>query len=187
MRNIDHGSDEAFDAPSLLTPASTTPIVGLSGETLIEFQPVKAVTQKRRIYVTQDVHLLLRTPNTALMFPSVEAERVLTNFYAGYGVSVSLASAKDCQFERLEGVGEIWAACFRKPRPGWRLFGWFVEPDVLMLGAGYDRRALAGQNYSKLATQTQTDLLTRFPNLPVLVGNVAEDYIKGLIWNLDEA
>jgi len=178
--------DDDGNPPPVLTSGSTQPIVGLNGETLVEFTPFKAVAQKRKIYVTREVETLLRTPGTALMFPSVDAERVLTNFYAGYGVGVSLKSAKNCQFERLEGVGEIWAACFRKPKPGWRLFGWFIEPDVLMLGAGYDRHALAGQKYSETAVHTQSDLLARFPNLPILQGEVPEDYITGLIWNLDE-
>ena len=91
-------------------------------------------------------------------------------------------------FERLEGVGEIWGACFRKPKPGWRLFGRFVAKDTLVLSVGFDRLTLASaSNYQSLAVASAQDLNARFPALPTHSGGAAADYIGGLIYDMDEA
>lgn len=129
--------------------------------------------------------MLLRNASASLMFPSVDAERVLSQFYAGYSLNASLKSAKNSQIERLEGVGEVWAFCFRKPRPGWRLFGRFVGRDIFVASAGYDRHELAAKGYEPLAVSALDDLDRRFPNLPTHVGEVLHDYITGPIWDMD--
>lgn len=128
---------------------------------------------------------MLRAAPTSAMFPSIEAEKVLTAFYAGYALNGSLRSAKGCEIERLENVGEIWALCFRKPPPGWRLFGKFIERDVFVASAVYDRHQLAGSNYSRLANAAISDLNSRFPQLATHSGVTLGDYMTGPIMDLD--
>ncbi len=106
-------------------------------------------------------------------------------FYAGFALNASMKSAKNCEIERLEDVGDIWAFCFRKPKPGWRLFGRFIERDAFVAVAGYDRHDLVGGNYSALAMSAIADLDARFPQLPVHTGAALQDYITGPMLDMD--
>lgn len=170
----------------MLTPRATFPILGVTGRVLEEYQPPKPMPVGRKLLVTQELHSLLRTPDTKLMFPSYQAEVILSRFCAGYYLGGSLKSAKDCDIERLENIGEVWAICLRKPRPGWRLFGRFAQRDVFVATAAYDRHELAGANYAAKALDAIFTLNKEFPQVPEHIGGMLSDYMSGPIYDMDE-
>jgi len=56
-------------------------------------------------------------------------------FNAGHYVRVSLIgdpSKQKPDIERLSGLDEAWVMCFRRPLPGWRLFGRFVAKNIFV-------------------------------------------------------
>jgi hypothetical protein len=120
-----------------------------------------------------------------LMFPCVDAEIVIGTFCAGHAVSISRASAKGARLEKLENLDEIWALCFRKPPPGWRFFGRFVEKDVLAVTHGYDRHELGRlANYSALA-QAAIDHWDTEIGIDVVRSDDLHDYVSSVVIDLD--
>jgi hypothetical protein len=77
-----------------------------------------------------------------LGFPERLADRLIGTFIAGHYIRLSQKSARDADLEKLERVDEVWALCFRAPRPGWRLLGRFVVPGVFAGLKLYDRHEL---------------------------------------------
>lgn len=105
---------------------------------------------------------------------------------AGHTMNVSRKSAPRVHLEKLEKVDEIWALCFRKPAPGWRLFGRFIERDTFVGTELYDRNVLGKKsNYTQLA-QAEAGLWNRrFPGLPYLSSPDLADYLTGVYFDVD--
>lgn len=154
---------------------------------------------KRMLLVTQDIADLLDGKKIEIGFPDTTAEYVVGNFLSGMRVLVSrhwksLPKAFKKRFfpldlERLEdtdGVDEVWALCFRKPRPGWRLLGRFLERDVFVALAAYDRHDLAPEsNYAARARDTMAEWTNRGLPEPLRGTNV-DDYLGGIYLDVDE-
>ena len=60
-------------------------------------------------------------------FPHIEADKVIGRYIAGHLSFVTRKSAKDADLEQMEGLDDVWALCLRKPRPGYRLLGRFLN------------------------------------------------------------
>jgi hypothetical protein len=98
--------------------------------------------------VTPEIDELLDGKRKSTGFPNVEADLVVGIFLGGLSLNVSrrwlsLPAKFKRRFpqpdlERLENVDEVWAMCFRKPSPGWRLLGRFLEPKVFVALGAYD-------------------------------------------------
>jgi hypothetical protein len=154
----------------------------------VEYEsPRPRVDRKRRIFVAPKIAALLNGDGAIdAMFPSVEAERVLSTFVAGYLVTLSRKGAKS-DLEQLIGLDEVWALCFRKPRPGWRLFGRFVAQDVLVLTKAYDRHELGGKtNYHRLAEAVIAEWESCFSGIPPYRASEVTGYLTGGVRNVDE-
>jgi len=109
--------------------------------------PLRSGSERRRwVFVTKEVADKL--DNDEHNFPRASAESGIAQFSAGHLVYVSRNRAKNTHLERLVGVDEVWAMCFRRPRPGGRLLGRFIERDVFVGLGAHDRHDLAGANYT---------------------------------------
>ena len=164
------------------------PIERLKEQGFVEYEsPKPRIDRKRRIFVAPEIGALLNGDGAIdAMFPSVEAERVLSSFIAGYLVTLSRKGTK-CDLEQLIGLDEVWALCFRKPRPGWRLFGRFVAQDVLVLTKAYDRHELGRKaNYHILAEAVIAEWESRFSDVPPYRASEITGYLTGEVRNVDE-
>jgi len=99
---------------------------------------------------------LLDGGGVSLSFPDWEAEKVIGLYGARWLMMVSLSgrprTGVEPDLERLEGLDEVWALCFRRPRPGWRVFGRFLQRDLFIGLLAYDRVVLnGGPTYSTRA------------------------------------
>jgi hypothetical protein len=143
----------------------------------------------RQLWVLPAVRDVLDGTARPSGFPSQDADTVTHAFVRGLFLFVSLSgdrSKRRPDMERLAGDDDVWVMCFRKPPPGWRLFGCFAEKDVFVGVDIRDRHELRGRNYSvvaKAAFQTCEGLL--HPREP-LKGIDITDYLSGPIRNVDE-
>ena len=89
--------------------------------------------------------------------------------------------------ERLEGLDEVWALCFRRPRPGWRVFGRFLQRDLFIGLLAYDRVVLnGGPTYSTRAAAVAPQWQKVFGAIQPFRGNRIEDYLSGTVRDADE-
>jgi len=79
---------------------------------------------------------------------------------------------------RLAGYDEIWELCFRYPKPGWRLFGRFLEKGVFVGLELHDRHML---DHGKVAISIVQKWNEIFPELDPITSNHLSDYL-GEIW-----
>jgi hypothetical protein len=153
--------------------------------------------QKRMLLVTQEIADLLDGERISSGFPDATADVVVGKFLAGQSVAASVRwlslpkqyrkrFEKNLEFERLENLEEVWAICFRKPKPGWRVLGRFLERDVFAAIAAYDRHDLAPEaKYGERARQT----IERWNKLGLPEPHRGErlgDYLDGVYFDVDE-
>jgi hypothetical protein len=142
------------------------------------------------------VRALVVTPNVAdhldgkkinSGFPDAAAETIVARYLAGHLMTVSRKSAADVELERLENVDEMWSLCFRRPRPGWRLLGRFLERDLFIGLRIYDRNVLGNiPNYTKLATDTIGDWKEKFGAIEPIRSTDLADYLSGVYRDADQ-
>jgi hypothetical protein len=143
--------------------------------------------KQRRVFLSADVVQLLSGDEAiAAMFPSVEAERLLSTFCKGHLVTMS-ETRKVSDVEKLMDLDEAWAFCFRRPRPGWRVFGRFIEPSVFVGLRAYDRDELGPSRQYHAFAQAMVDEWDRIlPDVPPLRAAAMSGYVNGVMRNVDE-
>jgi hypothetical protein len=111
---------------------------------LVRREPVRPLISesRRRLFVRPElVDLLNGVPPGR--FPDWECEKLIGRFCAGYLITVSFGRQDDgADMKRWEGFDEVWALCPRRPRPGWRVLGRFVQPGVFVALSAWDRHDL---------------------------------------------
>ena len=121
-------------------------------------------------------------------FPHGKADALIARYIAGYLVCVSLmgTSKPEVDLERLSNEDEIWMLCIREPRPGWRVFGRFLEKDKFIGLRAYDRHDLPTKEEFRsaaLATAEDWDAVVSIaPHRGTNVGN----YLSGVWRDVDE-
>jgi hypothetical protein len=134
---------------------------------------------KRWLYVTEEISGVLDGGHRS--FPHVAADTLITRFLAGQMLTYSGERRKwgrrgdGPTLERLEGLDEIWTLCFRKPPPGWRLLGRFLEKGVFVGLKLIDKHDLAG-NYSSVAGDVINEWERLFNISPLRSASV-DDYV----------
>jgi hypothetical protein len=127
---------------------------------------------------------LLDGTNSHRGFPDWEADFVLGVFIAGHAIKVALASATRGQpeLERLDGlIDDVWAMCFRRPKPGWRLLGRFMERDTFIGLRAYPRSRIGTtERYSLAAYGVIADWEKIFDHVEALRGRSIGDYLSGV-------
>ena len=123
--------------------------------------------------------------------PSVGVAATIGRFVAGHVITVSQKlrpkkwKGPDIDLEQLEGLDEAWVLCYRRPRPGWRLFGRFIEHDALGLFAVKDRRDI-GNDYETPARDMIAEWEKWLPSQEPHRGDDLRAYISGSFYNVDE-
>ena len=154
-----------------------------------ELAPLRPITKPvRTILVRPDIEETLNGRGPAIGFPHLMADRVVSVFIAGYLITVSRKSAKNVDLEKLENLDEVWALCFRQPRPGWRLLGRLLEQDVFVGLQLYERHYLRDrQNYSRLAAQIPQIWSVEFGTIGPLRATDLSAYLTGVYRDVDQA
>jgi hypothetical protein len=113
-------------------------------------------------------------------FPHVAADEVVARFVRGHFISVSRRSAPKVDLEQLEGLDDVWALCFRRPRPGWRIFGRFLEQDVFVGLQLHDRIFLGFKaHYDEVAATIPDDWTRSLERIDPLRATDLNAYLSG--------
>jgi hypothetical protein len=113
-------------------------------------------------------------------FPHIEADKVVGRYVAGHLIFVTRKSAEDVDLEQLEDLDDVWALCFRKPRPGYRLLGRFLEQDTFVGFRLYDRHTLDGEEvYAAKAAEIIDDWKADFGSIEPLRSKDLAAYLSG--------
>jgi hypothetical protein len=122
-------------------------------------------------------------------FP-VAGDLIVSDYLSGMTVNVSMLRRKRrredslVHLEKIVGANEIWALCVRKPVPGWRFFGRFIDKNVLVLITAYDK-AERGENYASECQRVEEVWNRCLPGAAVLQGNSISDYLSGPYYDTD--
>jgi hypothetical protein len=146
----------------------------------------------RGILCPSDVDAALSGRDTSLGLPSIGVAATIGRFIAGHVLTVSRVKrpkrwrGPDIDLEQLAGVDEVWVLCFRKPRPGWRLLGRFIERDAFGIFRIKDRRDI-GADYQSAANEVIKAWEARFGlSFQPHRGNDVAAYLSGDLYNVDE-
>lgn len=141
--------------------------------------------QQRRLYVTQEISDLLDGETKRGEFPNVETEKLIGIYCAGQFLRISRQKNTALpDLERLEGYDEVWCLCPRKPKPGWRLLGRFLEKDRLVLFRAWDKNKLA-KHYDQAAKQVIEDWKKKFGDTSPMRGTELSEYLSGVFRDVD--
>lgn len=141
----------------------------------------------RCILLENETAELLDGSDVETGFPHVAADAIVGRFVAGQLILVSGKSNDNADLEQLEGVDEVWALCFRKPRPGWRLFGRFSEPKVFVGLGAFDRHRLGRRsNYTSVALAMIEKWNEKFPGVEPFRAATLGEYVSGVYRNVDD-
>lgn len=138
----------------------------------------------RRVLVAPEIDAMLNT-NTPY-FPRASAEALITSFCAGHMVSVSRRMEVSADLKRMVGPDEVWTMCFRRPRPGGRMLGRFLERDVFVGMGLYLREDLAGAAYAEKARIIVDSWAERTEGLPYLGSAALSDYLGHVYMDRDQ-
>ena len=140
---------------------------------------------KREFFFRPDLADLLNGGSSS-HFPVLEWEKLIGAFCAGWTLSVSFKfTRKRADMERLASFDEVWALCPRKPRPGWRVLGRFVQPGCFVALAAWPKGELFGR-YDEAAAEVTDRWRQIFGQQEPYRGRVAEEYLTGVCRNVDE-
>jgi hypothetical protein len=139
----------------------------------------------RRLYVTLEISDLLDGKTRFGQFPDREAEVLIGIFCSGQLLRISRKKNDHLpDLERLEGYHEVWSLCPRKPKPGWRILGRFIEKNRLVLFRAWDKNRLA-RRYDVAAKEVIEDWEKKFGAKPPCTGPELNDYLSGVIKDVD--
>ena len=123
---------------------------------------------------------------TSRQFPALEWEKLIGTFCAGWSLTVSFKfTRKKPDMERLASFDEVWALCPRKPKPGWRVFGRFVQPGCFVALSAWSKVELF-ERYDEAATDVISRWRGIFAEQEPYRGRVASDYLTGVCRNVDQ-
>lgn len=155
--------------------------------TIVERKPIRSLAGAiRRLSVSTEVADLLDGKTAFGNFPALEAERLIGIYCAGQLIAVSQKkNDRRADLEKLEGFDEVWSFCFRRPKPGWRLLGRFIQKDHLILLRGWDKHKLFN-SYAEASEQIIDDWEDLFRTRVAHSGEWYSGYLGGVIRDADE-
>jgi hypothetical protein len=160
----------------------------LKEEHLVRHEPLRPKDEEiGRLYVTPEISRTLKGGNTHLGFPHLEADRVIGMFVAGWSYRVTRRAGVQAELEQLVGLDEVWVLCFRKPRPGFRLMGRFLEQDTFVGLCLYDRHELSTPaKYAAAAARVISEWERIFGTIEPMRSDNLEAYMSGSFRDVDE-
>ncbi len=136
---------------------------------------------------------VIRGEDAPAHFTAEEARFVTAQFVRGNLIRVALPyidgrykKGFEPTLEKLNEVDGVWALCFRKPAPGWRLIGRFGEMGTFVGLELADRRDLGrkgAMSYPTAITRAIERWQCLFAGIPPHVGTTIEDYAGGLCYD----
>lgn len=155
----------------------------VAGGRLKLIEPLLPAAHQRVIYATPELHSELVGP-----WEEPRGERMgflrrdLDRFSLGQHITVGQAEDKICDLKRLSPErDEIWEFRSRAPKPSIRIFGSFVEQDVLVLTNMKERKPLGHKRSRAWAieiSRCKTEWRKLFPHCEPHHGESIHDYIK---------
>jgi hypothetical protein len=154
----------------------------------VEHVPLRPLADPvRHLMVPRQVSDLLNGKRVGTGFPEVAADVIVGRFVAGYLVDISRKSAKNVDLEQLEGIDDVWVLCFRRPRPGWRILGRFLERDVFVGLHAYDRHELGSKaKYTNAAKAIIEAWKAAFGAIEPLRSPNLDSYLSGVYRDVDQ-
>jgi len=143
---------------------------------------------KRQIWASREVYDLLKgLKNPEAGFPDIESDAFVTRFWKGYIVSASRREKSKAEFKWLKGHDDVWVLSFRKPPPGWRVFGRFARKNVFVAMVYYERECLLDMIvYNREAAKIPDLWNQKFPDVKPYQATHFEEYFGNMVRNDDE-
>lgn len=145
----------------------------------------------RRLFVTPEINSILDGQNDKFKhLPLVETETIIGRFCDGHLIAASLKgnSTPKPDFEKLEGLDEVWAICARKPKI-WqiRIFGRFLSKGTFV-AFGFNERVTLGlrENYNAKASDIPGLWNEVLGNCVRFEATSVEEYFGGVWRDVDE-
>lgn len=152
----------------------------------MEWPALRPQAERRTVYVLPDILAKIRAPDHEPMFPRASAESLVGRFRSGGFIGISRQMEVEADLKLMVGVDEIWALCFRSPRPGGRLLGRFIERD-LFVGLGlFTREELAGTAYTERGNEAAAEYERLLPHSPTVRSADLNDYLSPHFKDLDD-
>jgi len=174
-----------------LNATSLNIIKAVDAGDLVDQKPLRERSQQVRwLYVTPYINGLLDGRERGAGFPDSLADTLVAVYAAGFYISMSLSGATkvEADFKRIQGADEVWAMCFRRPRPGWRLLGRFMFRDQFIALRAYHRNDLAHGRYTQRSVEVIEDWASMFgADVMPLRGGSVNDYLSGTVHDADQA
>ncbi|MGV2130920.1 hypothetical protein ACQZ4Q_02780 [Agrobacterium vitis] len=125
---------------------------------LIQRHPLGGSGSIRKLFVTPTIKAILDGQDDKFKhMPLVETEKIIGCFCNGHFVTASLKGNPNPKpdFERLEGLDEVWAICARKPKMSQiRIFGRFISKGTFVAFGLHERVTLGlRENYNAKASE----------------------------------
>lgn len=161
---------------------------------LIERKPLRPINHPVRcILVDPEVAKVLDGEDISLGFPVAASDALLGAFIAGHVLTVTqrgLSTPKkgrQVDLEKLENVDEVWALCLRKPPPGWRILGRFLEQNLFVGLKIYPRHELGTiAKYTQAASEIEKEWASYFGAIPPLRSSKMGDYLGEIFRDVDD-
>lgn len=145
------------------------------------------LARKRLLFVVPEIEATLQGAGPP-GFPEAEATSVNDRFMVGHVISISRERRRTAVLKKVEGVDAVWSLSYRKPKPGWRLLGRFLERDVFV-GLSLQPRARLGADATAFTVAAQAVVShwqALFPGLDPESSDAADDMLSPLYWDLDD-
>lgn len=143
----------------------------------------------RAVFVPVEILEIFEGRHLHTGFPDVGARVQIGIFNAGHYVRVSLVgdpSKRKPDIERLSGLDEAWVMCFRRPLPGWRLFGRFVAKNIFVGKSLKDRHECGRRSHYTNIAEGVIGAWDSDPlHPPIIRGSVWQDYLDGTVADVD--
>ena len=158
---------------------------------LIDYEPILAVRPKRRrLMVTPEIKEIFDGTKVVPDYPVSAADRRIGAFVAGHLIAASRVKAKrrkrdgNIDVEQIVNVDEVWAFCWRLPRPGHRFLGRFLEQDTLVLLRHANKFQLVNR-YEDEGNLVISDWQTKLTDQQPLRSANLSDYLSGPVYDVD--
>jgi hypothetical protein len=153
---------------------------------LLQRHPLRpAADPKRQLYVRPEVYDLL-DGRLRGDFPAIETERLIGVFTAGHLLRVSRRkTSQRPDMEEIVGADEVWALCPRRPPPGWRLLGRWLDKGVFIVLRAWEKGALFPR-YPEACKQVIDDWDELLPGVRPHTALEIEDYVGEVYRDVDQ-
>lgn len=139
------------------------------------------------MFVTPEIRDVLDGVRLTAGFPDAEATTVNDRYMVGHLISVSRRRGRGAVLKKIEHADAVWSFAYRRPRPGWRLIGRFIERDAF-IGLSMKSRSFLGRSENAFTEEAKAivEVWNRLlPGLDPVRSDDVEELLSPLVWDLD--